>query len=195
MWVLHCRALERDVRPIVSTAVLGRSGAANARRVCASCDLQKLQNTQRLEYSELLFIRKMLRCDEQSSGDHLSTCGTSTTFGYCKELSMSSMSKYLEAKILGHITHKAEYPMPEPWLALCTAVPTSSSTGSTIAEATYTGYRRVKVSGPAWHAAVEGAPSVIKTAEAVRFAACTAGSSVIKAVALCDAETTGNMLW
>lgn len=108
---------------------------------------------------------------------------------------MSSMSKYLEAKVLGHVTHKAEYAMPEPWLALCTAVPTSSSTGSTIAEATYTGYRRVKVSGAAWHSPVEGAPSSIKTAEAVRFAACTAGSSVIKAVALCDAETTGNMLW
>lgn len=108
---------------------------------------------------------------------------------------MSSMSKYLEAKILGHVTHKAEYPMPEPWLALCTAVPTSSSTGSAITEATYTGYKRVKVSGAAWHAATEGSPSVIKTAEVVKFAACTAGSSVIKAVAFCDAETLGNMLW
>jgi hypothetical protein len=108
---------------------------------------------------------------------------------------MSSMSKYLEAKVLGHVTHKAEYAMPEPWLALCTVVPTSSSTGSTITEATYTGYKRVKVSGVAWHAAVEGAPSSIKTAEVVKFAACTAGSSLIKAVALCDAETAGNMLW
>ncbi|HEY7960599.1 MAG TPA: hypothetical protein VID29_01645 [Solirubrobacteraceae bacterium] len=109
---------------------------------------------------------------------------------------MSSMSKYLEAKVLGHIVHKAEYPMPEPWLALCTVVPTSSSTGSTITEATYAGYRRVKVSGAAaWHAAVEGSPGTIKTAEVVKFAACTAGSSIIKAVALCDAETTGNMLW
>lgn len=107
---------------------------------------------------------------------------------------MSSMSKYLEAKVLGHITHKAEYPMPEPWLALCTVVPTSSSTGLTLTEATYTGYRRVKVSGVAWHAAVEGSPSAIKTAEAVRFAACTAGSSLVKAVAFCDAETGGNML-
>jgi hypothetical protein len=108
---------------------------------------------------------------------------------------MSSMSKYLEVKVLGHITHKSEYAMPEPWLALCTVVPTSSSTGSTITEATYTGYKRVKVSGASWKAAVEGSPSSIKTNELVKFAACTGGSSVIKAVALCDAATTGNMLW
>lgn len=107
---------------------------------------------------------------------------------------MSSFSRYLEKKILEHITDKAAYTAPEPWLALCTEIPTSASTGSTIKEATYTGYKRVKVSGVAWNAAVEGAPSSIKNKEIVKFAACTGGSSKIVAVALCDAETLGNML-
>lgn len=107
---------------------------------------------------------------------------------------MSSMSKYLEVKVLEHITEKKAYTAPTPWLALCTAVPTSASTGATISEATYTGYKRVKLSGAEWKAATEGTPSSIKNAALIKFAACTAGSSKILAVALCDAETVGNML-
>jgi hypothetical protein len=93
--------------------------------------------------------------------------------------------------------HKTEFPMPEPYLALLTVVPTSASTGATITEAGYTGYARVKVSGSSWKSALEGAPSSIKTNERVHFAACTGGTSIIKAAALLDSSTAGagNMLW
>lgn len=106
------------------------------------------------------------------------------------------MSQYLETKVLGHVTNKASFAAPEPWLALCTAVPTSADTGTTLTakEATYTGYARVKVSGAQWNAAVSGTPSKITNFEKITFAACTAGSSAIVAAALCDASTNGNLL-
>lgn len=107
---------------------------------------------------------------------------------------MASMSRYLEAKLLEHVTNKKAFTAPKFWLALCTVVPTSASTGSTITEANYTGYKRVEVPTASWNAAVEGAPSTIKNGVLVKFAACTAGSSKIVAVAGCDAETLGNML-
>jgi len=107
---------------------------------------------------------------------------------------MASMSRYLEKNLLEHVTNKKAFTSPKAFLALCTVVPTSASTGSTISEATYTGYARVEVPAASWNAAVEGAPSTIKNSAIVKFAACTAGSSTIVAVALCDALTLGNML-
>lgn len=107
---------------------------------------------------------------------------------------MASMSRYLEKNLLEHVTNKKAFTSPKTWLALCTVVPTSASTGSTITEATYTGYKRVEVPAASWQAAVEGAPSTIKNSAVVKFAACTAGTSKIVAVAFCDAETAGNML-
>lgn len=43
-------------------------------------------------------------------------------------------------------------------------------------------------------AASEGAPTTEKNAEALAFAACTGGSSKIVGFAICDAETTGNVI-
>jgi hypothetical protein len=106
----------------------------------------------------------------------------------------SSLSKAYEKKILEHILNKAALTKPEVWIALLTTVATSSSTGSTIVEASYTGYKRLKLTAANWEAAVEGSPTVIKNAEALAFAACTGGSSKIVGFALCDAETTGNVI-
>lgn len=109
---------------------------------------------------------------------------------------MSSLSQYLEKALLEHITKRTALTAPAPWLALCTVIPTSTSTGSTITEASYTGYKRIKISeSTGWNAATAATPSVIKTKAATVFPACTAGTSKVVAVALCDAETAGNMLW
>lgn len=107
---------------------------------------------------------------------------------------MASMSRYLEKNLLEHVVNKKAFTAPKAFLALCTVVPTSASTGSTITEANYTGYARVEVPPASWNAAVEGAPSSMTTSAVVKFAACTAGSSKIVAVAFCDALTVGNML-
>lgn len=110
---------------------------------------------------------------------------------------MSSMSAYLEKALLEHATGRASFTMPTPFLALLTVVPTAASTGTTITEATYTGYARLSLSGTAgWNATSGSAPAVIKNKALAQFAACTGGSSKIKAVALLDVVTvkTGNML-
>lgn len=107
---------------------------------------------------------------------------------------MSSFSRAYEKKILEHVLGKTELAKPTVWLALTTVVPTSSSTGTTITEPSYTGYKRLKLTAANIEAAVEGSPTTIKNAEALAFAACSGGSSVIDGFAFCDAETTGNVI-
>lgn len=78
--------------------------------------------------------------------------------------------------------------MPTNYLALCSVVPTASSTGATITELSYTGYEREEVAGSAFNAA---------TAEAIKNAAekilkgCTAGKGTAIGWAICDSKTVG----
>ncbi len=106
----------------------------------------------------------------------------------------SSLSKAYEKKVLEHIMGKTALAKPVCYVALLTTVATSSSTGSTIVEAAYTGYKRLKLTEANMAAAVEGAPTTEKNAEALAFAACTGSSSKIVGFAICDAETTGNVI-
>lgn len=106
---------------------------------------------------------------------------------------MASKSDYLENKVLDHCLGKAAFTMPAAvYLALCTVVPTDASTGSTLTEATYTGYARKQVLATDLNAASGGSSS---NGAAITFAACTAGSSTIIGFALCDALTLGNVLY
>ncbi len=105
-----------------------------------------------------------------------------------------SMSQYCETAVLAHIVGKTSFTLPSCYLALCTTVPTSASTGSTIAEATYTGYARITTSGD-WSAPTAASPSTIFNGTAITFAACTGSTSTVIGFAACDALTVGNMLW
>lgn len=73
-------------------------------------------------------------------------------------------------------------------MALCTTVPTDASTGATIVEATYTGYARKAIAASDLNAASSGTST---NANAITFAACTAGSSTIVGEAIVDSTTTG----
>src|ERR1019366_1044500 len=107
-----------------------------------------------------------------------------------------TLSQYAEAKVLEHSVGKTSWTMPTTYLALCTTLPTSASTGATIVEATYTGYVRLALSGD-FASATLGAPSTIFNSSALIQAACTAGGSTIVGWAICDASGTGagNMIW
>jgi hypothetical protein len=109
---------------------------------------------------------------------------------------MSGFSQNYATKILEYITKKKALAEPTTWLALLTVVPTNSSTGATITEATYTGYARKEVSAAMWNAAVAGTPSSIANKESFTFAAVTGGTSTIIAWALCDSSETakGNVI-
>lgn len=109
---------------------------------------------------------------------------------------MSGFSQAWAVKVLEHITKKKETASPTLYLALCTVVPTNSSTGATITEANYTGYARKEVPASILNSAVAGTPSSINNKEAFTFNACTAGTSTIVGWALCDSSETakGNVV-
>lgn len=107
-----------------------------------------------------------------------------------------TLSNFAETSVLDHFG-KTAYTSPSTYLALCTSLPDSSKTGTTIVEATYTGYARIQVAAGGWSAAVSGGAGAASTKAnngAITFAACTASSSIITGWALCDALTVGNML-
>jgi hypothetical protein len=107
---------------------------------------------------------------------------------------LSGNSRRAAAGWLGHKWGKTEYAKPAKiFIAFCTVVPTSSSTGSTLTEPTWTGYARPELPAASIAAAVEGETSSIKTAAELLFAECTAGSGTIVGWAAVDAVTAGNV--
>ena len=106
---------------------------------------------------------------------------------------MASFSNYLENAVLDAIHGDPDFDITAPvYLALCTTVPTDTSTGSTIVEATYTGYARKAVAAADLTAAASGSKT---NSSAITFDPCTAGSSTIIGFAMCDASTVGNVLY
>lgn len=102
----------------------------------------------------------------------------------------SGKSGYLANKDLDHNLGKTAFTMPSVVaLALCTTVPTSSSTGATLVEASYTGYAEKKIEAASLNAASSGKTTNSATIE---FAACTGGSSTIVGFAIKDSSTVGS---
>lgn len=106
-------------------------------------------------------------------------------------------SDYLENKILNFLFKGTGSPWTAPAtvaVALCRSPVLDADDGSTIVEANYTGYAR-KVIAPADMNAASG--GAISNANAITFDACTAGSSTIVAIAICDSSTigAGNVLY
>lgn len=123
--------------------------------------------------------------------------GVSDATRWLQSLGMASKSDYLEGKDLNHNLGKEAFTMPAALaVALCTAVPTDASTGSTITEATYTGYLRKAIIGSEL---TQSGTSPTKNANnaVITFAACTGSTSTIIGFALCDSATTaaGNVLY
>ena len=101
-----------------------------------------------------------------------------------------SFSEYAAQKILQHALGISSWTMPTTWIALVTVLPTSTSTGATITEATYSGYTRVALSG-VWGSVVPGTPCTVSNSSAITFPACTAGSSAVVGYAILDSSTVG----
>ena len=102
-------------------------------------------------------------------------------------------STYCENSVLGHAMGKTSWTMPAAiYLALCTSIPTAASTGTTIVEASYTGYARKQIAAADLNAASAGQ---MTNANAITFAACSGSTSTIIAFAICDAATVGNVIY
>lgn len=101
-----------------------------------------------------------------------------------------SLSEYAAEALLAHVVGKTSFTMPTTYAALTTVIPTSSMTGATITEATYTGYVRVATAG-AWGSPVAAIPSTISNTSAITWPACTGSSSVCVGCAILDSITVG----
>lgn len=101
-----------------------------------------------------------------------------------------SFSEYAAGKILQHALGVSAWSIPTVYLALCTVVPTSASTGATITEATYTGYARVALAGT-WGSVITATPCTLSNSVTVTFPACTGGTSTIVGYAILDGSTLG----
>jgi hypothetical protein len=110
----------------------------------------------------------------------------------------SGVSQYGMAKLIDHLNGKTAFTMPVTVaMALLTAAPTSTTTGATGVEATYTGYGRQTIAGAGWNAATAATPSVGTNASTITFGNCTAGTSTLLGFTLDDSATVsaGNALW
>lgn len=108
----------------------------------------------------------------------------------------SGVSQYGMSHLIDHINGKTSFTLVTPvFMALATAAPTSTTTGTTITEAAYTGYARVSLAAGAFNAATAATPSIATNNGAITFGACTAGTSTLLGFMIVDASSVGNSLW
>lgn len=101
-----------------------------------------------------------------------------------------SKSDYMEAKILDSVFNgQAWTTINNVWVALFTAAPTDSSSGT---EVTGGSYARVSTAPADWTAASGGS---LNNGNAVTFPAPSANWGTVVAFAICDASTAGNQLY
>ena len=100
---------------------------------------------------------------------------------------MAGMSNAVENKVLEHLVGKTAYTVTAPlFLALTTVAVAETDTAASLTEANYTGYARKSVAAADWAAASGGS---IANANAITFAACTAGTSTLVGWALCSSSS------
>lgn len=105
---------------------------------------------------------------------------------------MAGFSNVVENKVLDHIFGDGTYTVTAPvYLALCTVAVGEADTGSTITEATYTGYSRLAIAAADMSAAAGGSKT---NGNPLVFPACTAGTSTIIGFAICSASTGGDVI-
>ncbi len=105
---------------------------------------------------------------------------------------MAGMSNVVENKVLDHIFGDGTYTVTAPvYLALVTVAVVDTDTGSTITEATYTGYARLAIGAADMAVAASGSKT---NTNALTFAPCTAGTSTVVGFAICSAATLGDVI-
>ena len=111
----------------------------------------------------------------------------------------SGMSKYAMGKLIDYVNDKNVFTQPTTIaMALCVApAPTSSSTGASITEASYTGYARQTIAAAGFNAASAADPTVATNASTITFGNCTAGTATLVGFLIADSATVaaGNALW
>lgn len=105
----------------------------------------------------------------------------------------AGFSNFMELEVLDSVfgDHASINLFTAPtYLALTTVAVGETDTGTTITEANYTGYARKAIAAADMSAASAGSKT---NGNALQFAACTAGSSVVIGWAQCSASSVGNL--
>lgn len=108
----------------------------------------------------------------------------------------SGKTNYYISKILNQFYNATSYSFPATlYWALWTTTLTAASTGSSGTEASYTSYARVATTANTTNFPLSSAGSNIQNATAITWPANTGSLNTCTFVAICDASTTGNMLY
>jgi len=110
---------------------------------------------------------------------------------------MGAISDFLETAYINHTFRGIGYTAPTTLaVALCTASPGETGTGSAMSEVTGGAYSRVSVApGTANWAAVSAGNGTTNNLNTITFPTATASWGTINYVAICDALSGGNMLF
>jgi hypothetical protein len=109
-------------------------------------------------------------------------------------------SNFLEGALLAHALAKTAYTKPtKVYVGLATAKPTKETTGATVTEPSYTGYKREELNSAELEEIAGGAStaSKVKNKLAQKLPLSSSGSAKIKSWFIADSATTsaGNMLF
>lgn len=117
---------------------------------------------------------------------------------------MANMSNYLENKLVDFLFRGGSYTPPNTlYIALCTATPTDTSTGSNISEISGGNYARQSLSSVSgsWYSTQgdnsgtsSGTNGTTSNSSALTWSSVT-WSGTVSAVAVCDALSAGNVLF
>ena len=111
----------------------------------------------------------------------------------------NNKSNYLEQKVIEYTLGKtaAAFTVTPVWMALCLSGPAEADTGSSLSEATYSGYVRCGISASQLSTAVTSADGgmVVSNVLVLTFPPCAGSSALITGFAICDASAAGNVLY
>jgi hypothetical protein len=110
----------------------------------------------------------------------------------------SGLSTYAMTHVIDHVNGKTSFTMPATVaMVLATAAPPSNVTGSTVTEATYTGYARQVMAGSNFVAASGTTTATSSNVSTITFGNCTGGTNNLLGFILADSATVGagNALW
>lgn len=107
---------------------------------------------------------------------------------------MANMSNYLEKKLLNFLFRGQSFTAPtQIWIALCTETVTDDiENGSELEEVSGGDYARKSIASSKWTEPTDD--GLIKNSEEVKWENVT-WEATVKAIALCDAQTAGKVLF
>jgi len=124
------------------------------------------------------------------------TSSVATTEVYI-EFSAGEISDFLANELLDHMFRNAAYGAPDTYIGLVTAESADDDDGDTITEVSGGSYARIQVNvnggaEPTWDLAAAG---LVDNTHIITFATATAAWGTVVGVVICDALTSGNLLF